>query len=430
MRRYNEPAGISIVSSETRLESEGRVTFQITTSSTTQVDRTIRINVSDGDSDFIANQGDTSHSFIPAGQSREFLAVPLINDEIDEPDGYITAVILPGAGYTVASTQNSASVKVIDDDESVPVMYLSPYISQGHWIEGYSKSVAFNSFIETSSRVSVRLRIRDDGSNLYTGNEIVTIEHEGGRYNYHTIRTQRDTISEADGTISVEILPGTGYEVAPDFSRASFTVYDDDRDNEVSVEAVTSTVTEGQFAQFRLTPSSFRRNSYQVFYKLDQGYGDFIGELFTHPRSVFNLNSFEHTGLVTWSHIGEYSDSILVRIPTIDDDIDEADGNISLTLLRPDNLPLKYTLSSDSSKISASVIVLDNDEAPVSPVVTLSTTTSSIVEGATATLTLTSNLAAPANGLTVNYEKSQAGNFFATGFSGSDTGTILAGEND
>ena len=425
VRRYNEPAGISIVSSEARLESDLRATFQITASSTTQVDRTIRINVSDGDSDFLANQGDTS-LVLPAGQSRKFLEVSLINDEIDEPDGYISAVVLPGAGYTVASTQNSARVKVIDDDGSVPVMYLSPYTHQGHWIEGYSKSVSLKSFMETSGDVSVRLRISDGGDNLYTGNEIVTIQHKPGSYNFHTIHTQRDSISEADGTISVEILPGTGYEIASDFSRASFTVYDDDRNNEISVEAVTSTITEGQYALFRLTPTSFRRNPYQVFYKLDQGYGDFIGELFTQPNSQYTLDSFEHAGLVTWSHIGE-SQSVLVRVPTIDDDVDEANGQISLSLMKPRELTLPYSLSSDSSKISASVNVLDNDE-PVIPEVSLSTTTSTVVEGGTAVITLTSTQVAPTNGLMVSYQKSQIGDFFTTSFDGSDSEIILEGE--
>ena len=401
-RRYNEPTGISIVSSETIAESYRRVAFQITASNIIQTPRTVKIDVSDDESDFLINQGTTS-LVLPAGQSTAFLEVPLSDDEVDEPDGYITATILPGEGYTVASTKNFARVKVIDDDGTVPEIFLSPNIHSGHWMEGHSKSVAITSYISTINEISVRLRISDGGDNLYTGNEIVTIQHEGGSYSYHTIHTRDDTISEDNGTISVELLSGTGYEIAPDFNRASFTVYDDDGDNEISVEAVTSTVTEGQYAQFRLTPTSFRPNAYQVFYKLDQGHGDFIGELFTHPRSQYTLDSFEHAGLVTWSHV---LDSVLVRVPTIDDDVDEANGQISLSLMKPRELTLPYSLSSDSSKISASVNVLDNDE-PVLPEVSLSTTTSSVVEGGTAVITLTSTQAAPTDGLMVGYQKSQ-----------------------
>ena len=410
-RRYNEPTGISIVSSETIVESYRRVAFQITASNIIQTPRTVKIDVSDDESDFLINQGTTS-LVLPAGQSTAFLEVPLSDDEVDEPDGYITATILPGEGYTVASTKNFARVKVIDDDGTVPEIFLSPNIHSGHWMEGYSKSVAITSYKSTINEISVRLRISDGGDNLYTGNEIVTIQHEGGSHTYHTIHTRDDNISEDNGTISVELLSGTGYEIAPDFNRASFTIYDDDDSiNEVSVEAVTSTITEGQYAHFRLTPSSFKRGTYQVFYKLDQGYGDFIGELFTHPNSQYTLDSFEHAGLVSWSHIGEYTQSVLVSVPTIDDEIDEANGNISLSLMKPRELTLPYSLSSDSSKISASVNVLDNDE-PVLPEVSLSTTTSSVVEGGTAVITLTSTQAAPTDGLMVGYQKSQIGNFF------------------
>ena len=162
------------------------------------------------------------------------MEVRLSDDEVDEPDGHITATILPGEGYTVASTKNFARVKVIDDDGTVPVIFLSPNIPSGYWMEGHSKSVTIMSYISTVNEVPVRLRISDGGDNLYTGNEIVTIQHEGDSFNYHTIHTRNDTISEDNGTISVEILSGTGYEIAPDFSRASFTVYDDDGDNEIS----------------------------------------------------------------------------------------------------------------------------------------------------------------------------------------------------
>ena len=51
-----------------------------------------------------------------------------------------------------------------------------------------------------------------------------------------------------------------------------------------------------------------------------------------------------------------------------------------------------------------------------------------MLEGTTVTLTINSDLPAPTNGLIVNYEKSLSGDFFTTDFSGSETGTILAGE--
>ena len=77
--------------------------------------RIINVDVSEGESDFLAVAGITRVIF-PAGESKVSFEVPIERDEIDEPDGLITATILPGLDYEVSSTQNSASVKVIDDD--------------------------------------------------------------------------------------------------------------------------------------------------------------------------------------------------------------------------------------------------------------------------------------------------------------------------
>ena len=122
--------------------------------------------------------------------------------------------------------------------------------------------------------------------------------------------------------------------------------------------------------------------------------------------------------------------SRVIRIPTLDDNEAEPNGRITLSIISPSGRYLQYTLSANNSENSASVTILDNDgpKENILPVVTLSSNNSSIVEGVTATITLTSNQIVPTAGLVVSYQKSQTGDFFATSFVGNDTGTILTGE--
>ena len=426
-RRYDAPTGISIIAGYNELYESGlgrTMLFQITASKVSQIDRMINVNLSDGDSDFLREEG-LKTVRLPSGDTKAVLVFELIDDDIDEPDGYITATILPGEGYSIAATHNTAKIKVMDND-GAPILYLSPYLrDSSKWIEGQSKRIS----IRTSGRLTegtiIDLRITDGGGNLYTGEELVSVAGDNRTYE---ISTQDDNIVEDDGTITVEILPRSSYTVAPDYQTFTYTVLDDDDINYFTIEALDSTITEGQFAQFRLTPSTDRGEGYQVNFSYNQGGGDFIGEIFKGDGVYTNYFEFNETESTGWINYGPALNSRIVRIPTKDDNVDEADGQITLQLLVASNQQT-YSLSSDVTKNWASVTVLDNDAPSSLPVISLLTSTPTIIEGATAFVTLTSDRVAPVGGLLVNFEKNQIGNFFTTSFAGSDTATILAGES-
>ena len=106
-------------------------------------------------------------------------------------------------------------------------------------------------------------------------------------------------------------------------------------------------------------------------------------------------------------------------VETQDDEIDEADSEITVSLLADANQNATYERSSDSNEQSASVSISDNDEPVVIlPELTLSASATSIDEGYGVTITLESDQPAPATGLVVNYTKQQEGDFFASEFDG------------
>ena len=60
----------------------------------------------------------------------------------------------------------------------------------------------------------------------------------GMSYYYYEITTQDDNLVEDDGTITVEVLPSSGYDIDPEAGSVAFTVFDDDEDNFITVEAI------------------------------------------------------------------------------------------------------------------------------------------------------------------------------------------------
>ena len=444
-RNQNIPAGISIYSEDSVNENWGHAKFKISASSVSQSDRIINIDVSGEDNNFLYLSG-PSKITLPAGEIQTLLIIPLENDEIAESDSTITARILPGGDYTVANSNNTATIKVVDDD-GIPTISLDPEIlspfSSSHpiwldsfkWVEGDGMTVGVISSGPIADDVLINLRVSDEGGNIYNGEEYRTITFKRrnlyiskNKYAHFVyINTHDNEISGENAKIYVEVLPGTGYEVSSTNGRIGYTVYDDDFTNEVSIQALDSTITEGQYAQFQVNASIQKGKDYVVKFTFDQGNGNFIGKIekehftFNHYH---NFHSFEDSkgNVIIYAPIK----SRIIRIPTVDDDIDEANGRLTLTLIESSNQS-QYSLSTDQTKNVASVVILDNDVSP-NPTISLSTSTLSVIEGATATITITSDQLAPTDGIMASYQKSQTGNFFATDFSGSDSATILAGE--
>ena len=436
-KRFTDSLGLSIIGNNDIFESASSTNnepetaqFRITAPTVSEIDRIINIEVSEGDSDFLLVSGRTS-IVLPAGQSKVYLEVPIVSDEIDEPDGVITAKLLPGNGYTVASTRSTATVTVYDDD-GIPEVRISNQLRSplGEWYEGKSKSVKFYVSGLNPSDHRINLRITDDGSNIYNGPEFTSTPWDGNYTSGIEISTNIDRTSEEDRTIKVEVLPGNGYIVSPAYSSHTFTVYNIDHadSNKISIEALDTIITEGQYAKFRLTPNVKNRVSYQAYFTYSDGDGDFVGELYSSSgiRNEVRVEGPSRGSI----QISNWDHSRIIAIPTVDDNIDEADGSITLTLIpNPLGNNRGYEVYSDATKNSVSIAVLDNDEAPVLPEVSISATKTTLIEGETTTLTLTSTEVAPTSGLLVNYQVTENGNFFANSFSRPNDATILAGES-
>ena len=111
--QVKKPPVISIVAGSNVGVTEGDdAEFTMTASPVPAADLDVTVEVTQS-GDFVTTGSQTVT--IPTSGSFT-LAVPTANDSDDEADGSVTATVNSGAGYTVSTTTNSATVAVSDDD--------------------------------------------------------------------------------------------------------------------------------------------------------------------------------------------------------------------------------------------------------------------------------------------------------------------------
>ncbi len=110
-------------------------------------DVTVSVTVSQS-GDYLDSPGAGARTVtLAASSATSSLAVATVNDGADESDGSVSVSIDSGAGYTVASSNHTASVTVRDDDEPPPAKTLGACVSVSQWdtVAGYYDSNAYRS---------------------------------------------------------------------------------------------------------------------------------------------------------------------------------------------------------------------------------------------------------------------------------------------
>ncbi|MCY3562576.1 MAG: hypothetical protein OXH26_01440 [bacterium] len=164
-----------------------------------------------------------------------------------------------------------------------------------------------------------------------------------------SVPTQDDSTDEPNGSVTVTVNMGTGYAPGSS-SSARVTVNDDDvpAQPQLTVARTTASVTEGTPAAFTISASPPSTGPITVRYRLAQS-GSFVA------GSV---------GTKTLSLTGA---SAAISVATVDDNTDESNGTITVTILTNTG----YTLGSPQS---ATVTVRDNDAGTTTTTTTTTTT--------------------------------------------------------
>ena len=178
-----------------------------------------------------------------------------------------------------------------------------------------------------------------------------------------SIPTTDNIVDELDGSISVEVdeIPGSYGFVAGRLPKATAVVHDNDDPDEVSVQWYTGwnapSVAEGEAAVFSISRSD-SRGALAVKAQLTSvgGYLDISGGSTVEANYALESDGTDGRILV---RIPEGVRFHLIRVSTLEDDIEEDDGSITIQILESD---AGYVL--DANQATATAVIADDDAPP------------------------------------------------------------------
>ncbi len=307
----------------------GDATFDLTASPAPAANLDVSVTVSQS-GDYGATTGQQTVTIPTTGSVT--LTVGTTNDGADEADGSVTATLdtpAADAGYTVSSSQGAATVSVADDD--TPEVSI---VSGSGVTEGGDATFTITANPAPAANLDVSVTVSQSGDyGAATGSRTVTIPTAGSVT--LTVGTTNDGADEADGAVTATVNSGSGYTVSSSQGAATVSVADDDVP-EVSISAG-SGVTEGGDATFTITASPTPSASLDVSVTVSQS-GDYGAT--TGSRTV----TIPTAGSVT------------LTVGTTNDQVDEANGSVTATLVDGSDYDLGATTT-------ATVDVADDDPA-------------------------------------------------------------------
>ena len=367
--------------------------FRITASYIVTKQTTINFELTEIGDFLLPNQGNTIN--LEQGNYSKIKEIATIPDDIFEAHGSVQMKILPGDDYQVSSTSYSISIPILDNDTptGISVAPISRNID-----EGEKAQFQIRSFLPLLSDLEVNYTLSTfDGYNTTTENSTATIARQKSA-TFVEIDTQNQ-IDNPSYTVTLTLKSGASYSLTPIVSNRSTVVniQDDDPTPQLSVSPIVAQITEGRIARFLISGPGLAAIHPQINYDLSQT-GNFL------ENTTGGTVQFE-TGR---------SDSI-VNVPTIDDEIYEANGQVTLTL--QDNS--EYTIK--NSGRTATITVTSDDLEPILSIKALSNT---IIEGENAEFMINATTA-PSSNMPVNVVVSQGLSDFISGSIPTST-TILA----
>ena len=297
------------------------------------------------------------------------LTLATANDGADEPDGSVSVTVAAGNGYTVGDPA-SGSVSIADNDLPLPAVT----VSAGDAVtEGGDAAFTVTASPAPASSLAVSVTVAAEGDyGIASGTQTVSIPVTGSAT--LTLATANDDADEPDGSVTLTVAAGDGYTVgAP--ATGSVSIADDDLPPPaVSIAAKAASVTEGGSAVFTLTADRAPDADLTVTLSVaETGGGDHVAVADEGPATAV---------------IAKGATEAVFSVATVDDDVDEPDGSVTVTLKDGGG----YTVPSPPGN-AAAVTVSDNDAAALP---SLSVADVTVKEGAWMEFTV--RLSAPSAG--------------------------------
>ena len=199
----NDGGGSSVSITGTSAVTEGgTASFTVSASPAPSANLTVNLRVQQ-QGDFVAagNLGRKTVT-IPGGMSSATYTVDTVNDNVDEANGQVRVQVLAGSGYAPGSPAFHNAIVTDNDDAAVSFSAASYRVSEGEAV-----SVTLNIVQPRSTTTAVDITCTDGTADSadYSGcPSSVTIPANAGSHSF-TVQTATDSTNEADETFTVSI---------------------------------------------------------------------------------------------------------------------------------------------------------------------------------------------------------------------------------
>ena len=373
------------------------------------------------------------------------VTVRAVSDLVDDDDetvivtlGTPTSTGLGGGASSAGATP--ATFRIIDDDgDTQPTVSIAPGSGVTEGTDASFTVSVSPALAADANNLTVNLNVGQMGDYVASsdrGMKQVTINAGSGMATYN-VPTAADSQDEAAGSVTVNVDPGSGYQVSGSSASASVAVADNDN-TAVTLSATAGNISEASGAkEIKLTLGRALVSGETLTQRLSFGGTATFGADYTlaAPSPLPSGVSFSNLGssnlsaspptVVFTGGTGASRVATLTLTATQDTTVEASDETITVGRGTTAQTGLGGVAGSGSV---ASFRIVDDDSAAAVPELSI-TAGGGVTEGGSAAFTINSTQAAPSSGLRVTYTLSQQGEFVASTAVGSGkTATIPAGQ--
>ena len=368
----NDLPVVSVAADPTAVEEGETVTFTLKRAGDLTVPLKVLVNVTERGA-FLAD-GTPTEAMFAVGASHTTLQVATLDDDVDEANGLVTATIADGATHR-------AIVPVLDNDvrgvTATPTALTIP--------EGGSASYTVVLTSEPTADVTLAVLVPEDAEVAVDETELTFTAEDWNQAQTITVTAAQDADAVADNPGTIRHAVSGGDYDAVTAARVAVTIVEDDTPTLWIADAAAAEG-DGEMAfQVRLSVASSQ--TVTVEYATADG------------TATADEDYEATTGTLTFAALETEQ---TIRVPIIDDDLDEAVEAFTVALSNASNATI--------GDGAADGVIADNDL----PVVSVTADPAAVEEGATVTFTLTrvGDLSGP---LTVPISVTERGAFLAEG---------------
>ena len=374
----NDLPVVSIAADPTAVEEGETVTFALKRVGDLTVPLTVPVRVTERGA-FLA-AGAPTEAMFAVGATTTTLRMATVDDDVDEVNGLVTATITDGSTHR-AGDAASATVPVTDNDvRGVTVTPTALTIPEG---DSASYSVVLTS--EPTADVPVAVQVPEGAEVAVDETELTFTAEDWNQAQTVTVTAAQDADAVTDDPVTIRHAVSGGDYDAVAAASVEVTIIEDDTPTLWIADAAAAE-DDGEMAfQARLSVASSQ--TVTVEYATADG------------TATADEDYEATTGTLTFSAL---ETTQTIRVPIIDDDLDEAVEAFTVALSNASNATIEDG--------AATGVIADNDL----PVVSVTADPAAVEEGETVTFTLTrvGDLTVP---LTVPVDVTERGAFLADG---------------